>query len=244
MIEINLMPDVKQELLRAQRVRSTVISFAILVGIIAAAIVTILTVYVFGVQTVRSGIADKAIEDGNTELMQATDLSKTLTIQNQLSVMSDINAQKKLHSRLFDLLNATVPTGANEVTISRLILDSTEGVDSITIEGQAVGSYPAAELFKKTLESAVVRYTDESGEEQEVELASNVNLSETSYGEDQNGAMTLRFTISFEYASELFAASSDNVRISIARTGNVTDSYLGIPRSIFADRADDIEGEE
>ena len=62
MIEINLVPDVKQELIRAQRSRTVVVTFSILTGIIALGIVVLLLLYVFGVQTLRSAIADDAIE--------------------------------------------------------------------------------------------------------------------------------------------------------------------------------------
>lgn len=39
MIEINLVPDVKQELIKAQRVRATVISFSIAIGLVSVAVV-------------------------------------------------------------------------------------------------------------------------------------------------------------------------------------------------------------
>ena len=61
MIEINLVPDIKQELIKAQRVRSTVITGAILVGLISISIVAILAFYIFAVQTTRGFIADNAI---------------------------------------------------------------------------------------------------------------------------------------------------------------------------------------
>ena len=91
MIEINLIPDVKQELIRAERVRSVVISVSIVVGLAAMAIVAILAVYVFGVQAVRSGLDDQAIKDGGAKLAKVEDLSKILTIQNQLNKISALN---------------------------------------------------------------------------------------------------------------------------------------------------------
>lgn len=47
MIEINLIPDVKQELLKAQRTRSMVVSIAIISSIAAASVVVLLLVYIF-----------------------------------------------------------------------------------------------------------------------------------------------------------------------------------------------------
>ena len=62
MLEINLIPDVKQELIRAERVRSIVISMTILVGVIAIGLVLLLSLWVFGVQTARGALTDKAIK--------------------------------------------------------------------------------------------------------------------------------------------------------------------------------------
>lgn len=68
MIEINLIPDVKRELLRAQRARTTVISAAIVISIVAGAVVAALALYVYGVQTVRGVLLDNQIKDGAAKL--------------------------------------------------------------------------------------------------------------------------------------------------------------------------------
>lgn len=237
MIEINLVPDVKQELIKAQRVRATVISFSILVGFVAAVIVTLLAVYVFAVQTVRSVVLDEDIKKGGTELSSIEDLSKTLTIQNQLTKLSTMHDDKKINSRIFDVLLAIIPPAPNNVQISNLKIDSVSG--TISMEGQAANSYAAVEVFKKTVEGASIRY-DVDDETIEIPLASNVSTGDTSYGEDSSGAKVLRFTMSFTYAAELFSPASVGAKIVILNGGNATDSYLGVPKSIFVDRAADI----
>ena len=239
MIEINLIPAVKQELIKVQRVRATVIAFSILIGLVAIAVVTLLAIYVFGVQTVRSVVADDAIKKGGQQLASVEDLSKTLTIQNQLTKLSTMHDEKKIDSRIFDVLLAIIPPVPNDIQISDLAVDSTAG--TITMQGQAANSYAAAEVFRKTIEGAKVKYTSDTGD-QSVALASNVSTGDTSYGEDASGAKVLRFTLSFTYAKELFAPSSKNATVIIATQGNVTDSYLGVPKSISVDRATDLKG--
>lgn len=235
MIEINLVPNVKQELIKAQRVRSKVIAGAIFIGVASVAVVILLAFYVFGVQTVRGKLADDAITTGSNKLANVQDLSKTLTIQNQLTKISALNSDKKIDSRLFDMLNAIIPPAPNNVQVSDMTIDSTS--NTITIDGQAANSYAAVEIFKKTIDGARVEYTgsDKNG----VPLATNISTSNTSYGEDSSGAKVLRFTISFTYANELFSPESKNVSVVVTTQGNVTDSYLGVPRIIFADRAKD-----
>lgn len=237
MIEINLIPDVKQELIKAQRVRATVISFSILIGFVTVGIVTMLAIYVFGVQALRSGIDDSAITDGAKKLTSIQDLSKTLTIQNQLTMLSSMHANKNIDSRIFAVLSAIVPPAPNNVQISTLTVDSVAG--TVSLEGQAANSYAAVEVFKKTISGAQIKFKAD-GSDKQVALASSVSTSNTSYGEDSTGAKVLRFTIVFNYAPELFAPASTNLTIVNSTSGNATDSYLGVPTSIFVDRAKDI----
>ncbi len=239
MIEINLVPDVKQELLKAQRSRATVISMSIIIGIISIAAVVLLAGYVFGVQVVRSNLADSDIIKKGDDLSKVEDLSKTLTIQNQLTKISDIHNSIKIESRIFDVLRAIIPPTPNDVQISALVIDSDNS--NITVEGQAANSYAAVEVFKKTLDGANITYKDSEGAEQSMDLASNILVGDTSYGEDSSGVKVLRFSVSFDYAAELFSTSSKDLKVTISNNGDATDSYLGVPKSLFVGKAIDVQ---
>lgn len=241
MIEINLIPDVKQELIRAQSVRNTVVSFTILTGIISVAVVALLAFYLFGVQTVRSALADSRIKEATTELQQIDDLSNTLTIQNQLSKLSVMHDSKNIDSRFFAILTAINPPAPNDIVVSSAKLDA--DTKTVTIDGQAANGYEAAELFKKTIVSTKMTYKDIDGAQQSVLLTEDVSTSDISYGEDASGKKVLRFTMSFIYPDELFARSSGDAVIERPGRQNVTDSYLRIPQSLFSERASDIGGE-
>ena len=240
MIEINLVPDVKQELINAQRVRSTVITGAILVGIISVSIVALLAFYIFAIQAARGAIADGFIDEGSKKLAANEDLPKILTIQNQLTKINDLNDNKSIDSRIFDLLIKINPPKPNDITISDLTIDSAANL--ITINGQASNSYAAAEVFKKTIEGTKVKYVDNNKKTQTIPLASQISTSDTSYGEDSSGVKVLRFKISFEYTSDLFSSTVKEPSIIVTSNGNVTDSYLGVPSSIFKVRAADLTG--
>lgn len=231
MIEINLIPDVKQELLKAQSQRAKVITISLFTGMVAVGVVILLAVYVFAVQGVRSTLADDAIKKGSEQLSKVEDLSKILTIQNQLAQIDVLNQDKKRDSRIFDVLEAVLPPAPNQVLVSSLALDVEQ--TSLVVEGQTSG-FDTLEVFKKTIAGAVVTYTDE-GEERSAQLAENISISNISYGEDATGARVLRFTLSFVYPEILFSASVPTIVIKLTNAGNVTDSYLGIPRSIFVD---------
>ena len=142
MIEINLVPDVKQEFLRAQRTRNLVISIATLVGIGVVGIVVVLAVIVGG-QAALGAINDNTIKSQNEKLQQVKDLDNTVTLQNQLTVLQSMHEQKQINSRVFDMLSTINPPAPNDVTISNLVLDPAAKV--LSIEGSAVNGYAAAQ---------------------------------------------------------------------------------------------------
>lgn len=239
MIEINLIPDVKLELIKAQKVRSTVITGAIIVGIASVSVVALLGAYVFGVQAVRNSYDDGKIREGSEKLSSVKDLSKMLTIQNQLNQIQGLNDGKKIDSRIFDVLVAIIPPEPNNIDFSDLTINASES--TIVINGQASKSYAALETFKKTISGAKIKYTDANNTKQEVPLVSEVSATDTSYGEDSSGQKVLKFKIKMKYDEALFSPLSKNLRISIANKGNVTDSYLGLPKSLFVEPAKDIK---
>lgn len=246
MIEINLIPDVKQELLKAQHARAVVISSSILASIVAVAVVVLMLVYIFGVQTIRGVVLDDQITKKGETFSSVEDLSKILTIQNQLKTISSLNDQKNMNSRVFDLVAAITPQNASVVTFSQITVGTaTEDVATeaeatgatkggqIHLEGQTAG-YDSMEVFKKTVENTVFQYT-ENDEVKTAPLATNISTSDISYGEDADGNKVLRFSMEFDYPAELLSPKSNQLSFKLNINGNVTDSYLGIPR--FAERA-------
>lgn len=230
MIEINLVPDVKQELINAQRVRTSVISLSIVVGVAAIVVVILLAMYVFGIQAARGALSDTTIEKENDKLSKVVDISNMLTIQNQLSKLSAMHDSKNIDSRIFDVLTTINPSAPNNISITNLALDSS--TKTIKIEGQATNGYPALEVFKKTINATNFEFA-KAGKKKVVPLASKMSDSDRSYGDDASGATVLRFTLTFVYPDELFSRTAENARIVAPDRTNVTDSYLGVPNSLF-----------
>ena len=238
MIEINLIPDVKQELIKAQRVRSGVISIAIFIGVAAVGLVVLLAIYVFLGQLARNALVDGDIKSQNEKISQVQDLSNTITIQNQLTKLSSMHNDKKIDSRVFDVLSTIIPPDPNMVAVNKLSLDAS--LSTVTIDAQADNGFPALEVFKKTIAATKFQYSNGT-DTVSVPLASNITDSNRSYGQDASGKKILRFSLSFTYPAELFArASKTGVIIAPTRT-NVTDSFVGIPQSLFTDRATDVK---
>ncbi len=243
MIEINLVPDVKQDLIKAKQVRTLVVSGAIVVGIVAVGIVVLLALYKFGVQEIRSSVAKSDIEKGLRELKETPDLANMLTIQNQLASVSELHDQKNISSRIFELLAAVNPSAPNQVTFTSFKFDAQNTL--IRMEAQTQGGYTSADVFKKMVQAVKFDYQPSlDAKATELPIVSEVVLSNLSYGEDSVGTKVLRFSVDMKYSPELFAATSKNVRIVRPGFENVTDSFKYLPESLFGNRAKDLQEEE
>jgi hypothetical protein len=236
MIEINLVPDVKQELIRARHLRTSVASMSILAGIVAAGIVVVMALYVFGGQTLRSSLADNAIKSEQAKLLKVDGLANALTIQQQLSKLAELSGDRQLNSRVFDVISVIVPPEPNSVAISKTAVDTAN--KTITIDAQADSGFATLEVFKKTIEATNFEYLRDD-ELTKVPLARDIVDSNRSYGEDASGKKVLRFTISFTDPDELFARSITDANIVGPGRTNATDSFIGVPESLFTSRAAD-----
>lgn len=234
MIELNLIPNVKQELIKAQRSRALVISGAILVSIVAGAAVTLLALYVFVVQAKIIGDQKDTITKTDKELHAIKGLEQTLTIQNQLKQIVALHNEKGINSRLRLVLEPINPAAPNDIKISKITLDTTEG--SIQIEAQAVGGYPAFETFKKTLAATTFTYNNDQ-KSSLIQPDALIEESGVNMAKDDTGVNVLQFTIKFAYAPELFARESADVKIIGPTLTNATDSYRGLPKDLFTTKA-------
>ena len=236
MIEINLIPDVKRELIRAKRARTYVISGAVLAGIVSVGLV-VLMVVILGVQNITVQSNSNAIKDNSAELLNDEGLPNLLTIQHQLTKISEYHNEKNMYSRLFDLLSKINTDGKNLISFSKITADDETG--TVRIEAQTRKGYPAADVLKKTIQNTTFSYVEDDQTYSDVLLASDVILTDMSYGTDAEEKLSLQFTITFSYDPLLFARSSEDATVSGLGKKDVTDSYLGLNGIKFSDRASD-----
>lgn len=174
MIELNLLPDVKKEFIRAQRTRNMVISGAIFVCIVAAGAVALLATTVYGAQNVWIANLKKEIAENHQIVANKQEINKYLAIQSQLNAL-DMKAQERsVYERLFDFLPQLNPAPPFNVTIYDF--DLVKDTSTITMSGSA-DSFEAVNNFKYTLEQAKLKYKLEDGTTNETELFTNVTSS-------------------------------------------------------------------
>lgn len=231
MIEINLLPNVKRELLKTRVMRNRVISISFLVGGASIAAVVVLAL-ILGSQIAAEAVQNGVIKDRNDKFMAVEDLNKVVTIQHQLTKINEQHSGKKINSRIFDVVTAVNPVAPNNVSFSDIKVNPES--KTITLEGSAVNGYSALETLKKTILNTKVQTTD-GDKSSEVSLTKEIKDGDTSFGENSEGKKVLQFSFSFEYAEELLAPANNGTVSVLTPTGkvDVTDSRQGIPDSLF-----------
>jgi len=231
MIEINLLPNVKRELLKTRAMRNRVISISFLVGGASITAVVVLAL-ILGSQIAAEAVQSGVIKDRNDKLMAVEDLNKVVTIQHQLAKINEQHSGKKINSRVFDVVTAVNPVAPNNVSFSDIKVNPES--KTITLEGSAVNGYSALETLKKTILNTKVQTTD-GDKSSEVSLTKEIKDGDTSFGENSEGKKVLQFSFSFEYAEELLAPANNGTVSVLTPTGkvDVTDSRQGIPDSLF-----------
>lgn len=231
MIEINLLPNVKRELLKTRAMRNRVISISFLVGGASIAAVVVLAL-ILGSQIAAEAVQSGVIKDRNDKLIAVEDLNKVVTIQHQLTKINEQHSGKKINSRIFDVVTAVNPVAPNNVSFSDIKVNPES--KTITLEGSAVNGYSALETLKKTILNTKVQTTD-GDKSSEVSLTKEIKDGDTSFGENSEGKKVLQFSFSFEYAEELLAPANNGTVSVLTPTGkvDVTDSRQGIPDSLF-----------
>ncbi len=238
MIQINLVPDIKQEMLRAQRMRNVTISLSIVAGIVAGGIVVAL-VAILGAQVAIEKYTDGQITSEYKKLADTQGINNALTIQNQLKTIADQHGKRTVDSRLLDVIAAINPAAPNDVKLSKVTLNPEDS--TLILEGSAAGGYPATEVFRKTILNTTV-FATRGGQAVEEPLTDEVTLQNTSYGEDATGMKVVRFSISFKYPAGLFTNEMSDVTIRTPSAKvDVTDSKTRVPDSLFSAQADDVK---
>lgn len=128
MIQFNLLPDVKLEYLKAERLRKLVIAVSALVTL-AALVVMLALLSVTILQRKHLSDLNKDIKSQSSQLEGQADLNKILTVQNQLGSLTDLHSAKPAASRLTDYMKQLTPSKA---AISSLNIDFNQHTLNIT----------------------------------------------------------------------------------------------------------------
>ena len=152
--EINLVPDIKYEMIKALKLRNFIFFLCIAVAAGAIGAVAILGGIVGG-QSIALSNRDETLKLASSKINSYDDLNDFLTIQNQLGKLSTISENKKVLSRTFDILSSLIPVGEDTITISELNIDLANNAWSFDAQANAGGDgidYRVLNAFEKSME--------------------------------------------------------------------------------------------
>lgn len=226
MIQLNLLPDVKKEFIRAQRTKNTVIGVSILVTMGSVGLALLLGVVVYAVQPQFISVSQSRIDERAEELRNVEDIEKYLTIQNQLEALPELHDGKVAYARLFDFLKKLNPAPPNNIRLSSLIVDEEEKL--IEFSG-VTGGFRSFSVFQDTLRNAEVTYTDEDGEKvtKKLFVEGGIVIGSQALTTDQ-GEQQLSFTISATYEEAIFSPDIDNPELKVPNI-QTSQSITGTP---------------
>lgn len=196
MIQFNLLPDIKIEYLRARRQKHLVLLISVITIIASLAVLIMLISITFVLQKKNISDLSKDIKVASDELESTPDLTKMLTVQNQLKALTGQHDAKPVVPRIFGYITQSTPTAAS---ISRLQADF--ALQTVTMSGSA-DSLITVNTFVDTLKFTT--YHTAGQPDNEKPAFSNVVLS--SFGRDSKGAT---YTITFKFDPPIFSELED-----------------------------------
>jgi hypothetical protein len=225
MIQFNLLPDVKLEYIRARRTKRSILIGSVLASGVALFILISLFFVVHGLQKKHLSDLDKDIASMTKELKEKPDLSKVLTVQNQLNNLTQLHDTKPVTGRLFGYLGQITPT---PISIAKLEVSFT---DSNFIITGAADSLSTINTFIDTL-----KFTDYTYKENEVDQTKRA-FSEvvlTTFGRDDKGAS---YVINLKFDPAIFDVNKQ-VTLVVPKGKITTRSETEKPIDLFQPNVD------
>jgi hypothetical protein len=217
MIQFNLLPPVKIEYLKARRQQHVVVLISILASIIAVVIFVLSLSVVYGLQRKNLSDLNRDIQTNSSELQGTKDLSRILTIQNQLNTLPGLDSSSVISSRLYGYLNQVTPVNA---TIATLDVDFTQ--NTMVIAGNA-DNLATINTYVDELKFATYTVQGQSGQE---DAFSSVVLA--AVNRDTSGAT---YTIDLSFNPAIFSGTQ-SITLTVPNIVS-TRSIVDQPPALF-----------
>jgi hypothetical protein len=219
MIQFNLLPDVKQEFIKARRAKRSVGVIATLSAVGALALLLIMVALVHVAQKKHLSDLNKDIDKYSHQLSEVPDLNKILTIQNQLSSLPALHEEKPTVSRLFGYMTQVTPT---DVSLDQVRIDFEAG--GVTVLGTA----DRLETINKFVDT--LKFTKFKVDEGEADKNAFTEVVLVSFSRDDKGA---GLQVTFKYDPEIFD-STKKISLDVPKIVS-TRSETEQPKALFGE---------
>jgi Tfp pilus assembly protein PilN len=221
MIELNLLPDVKMEYIKAQNLRRMAFTISALVAVVSIVLLgSLISVNQLQKKHLRDLTGD--ISKESAELKNKPQINKILTVQNQLNSLTDLHSTKPAAYNLFNYLYQVTPSN---VSISSLHTDFAQYTINVT------GSTETLSDVNKYIDT--LKFTTyKTGDGQKSLAFGNVVLAAFGLtGSAQAGAKPASFTINLSYDPKIFDITQD-IELTVP-TKTTTRSSVDNPTDLF-----------
>lgn len=232
MIQLNLLPEVKLEYVKARRNRR----LATLGSAIVAGVSLLILILLFSstqLQAKHSRDLSADIKTESEKLQNIENISSILTIQNQLKSLEDLNEAKPEAARIARYLQQITPSGTAYESIE---VDFTTQTISLNAKTNTVAQANQHVDTLKFTEAVIVKEVDKGDgelvDETTQDLAfSEVVLNNISTTEADDAGVT--YEITFKFKPEIFSNEPKSVKLVIPEQVT-TRSEINTPGSVFA----------
>lgn len=218
--QFNLLPDVKQNYLKAQRTKRSVMTVAFIVTGVSLLIFIAMLSTVYVINKKQLSDAGKDVSRLSSELKSIPDIDKILSVQKQLGTLTSLHQGKHLGSRIFQYLPQVTPTNVN---MGRLSINYT--TNTMQINGTS-DSQKTINTFIDTL-----KFTTYKIDGQDTKIKAFPSVIETSFGITDKGA-SYGLTIVFD---PVLFSNSQKVELNVPSGLATTRSVLNDPKNALFD---------
>jgi Tfp pilus assembly protein PilN len=220
MIQINLLPDVKQHFMKAQRTQRLVTTTAFIVTASALALFVLLFLAVNIWQKQRIKDLNSDITRLSDQLKNTPDLDRVLTVQQQLKSLPTLHDQKPAAKRLAGYISQVTPAA---VTVAEFKVDFAAHTFDITGQTDKLEN---VNKFVDTLKFTKYKLTP--ADQEEKPAFSSVVLK--TFGRDNN---TASYNITLVFDPIIFDAKSKELVLIVPQNFITTRSETERPAALF-----------
>jgi len=222
MIQFNLLPDVKAQYLKAQRLKRVVYIAAFLISGASLLVLIMLILIVDVDQKNQLSVLNKNIQSSSNQLSSDKNLNDILTIQNQLTTLSQLETQNPSAVNLLNYLSELTPTSASISSI-----EVNFNLNTFSITGSA-NSLDTVNEYVDTIKYA----TYSTGSNKTYKKAfSSVVLTTFGYSGNSSNGQPANYTINFNFDPTIF---DSNQKINLKVPHETTTRSLGsVPNNLF-----------
>ena len=205
MVQFNLLPDVKRQFIKARRTKHMMTLVSMVVIAVSLFVFVLFFANVTVVQKKSLSDLNKDIKTQTTTLKSTKNLDKILTVQNQLSTLSDLHSQKYVSSRLFGFLAQMTPA---QVSLSNVTVNFDPAQRTISLAGDAP-SLDVVNTYVDTFKKTTFTTTNSA-----VPQPAFTQVVLSSFSRDDKSA-TFTITASFDQALFSNASTSDGLALKV-----------------------------